>query len=173
MTNIKPRELTCCFTGHRPTKLPWGFDEKDPRCEALRERIFDVAEAFYRSGITHFICGMAQGCDMYFCEEIIKLREEHPEITLEAAIPCEAQAERWPEQERGRYFRLVSQCDNMHLIQKDYSRECMIKRNKYMVDKSSVLIAVYDGAFGGTMQTVQYAKKKLLEIVQIDPTVSL
>lgn len=169
MVISNPRGRTCCFTGHRPTKLPWGFDENDPRCAALKERIFDVAEALYTGGITHFICGMAQGCDMFFCEEIIKLRDEHPAITLEAAIPCESQAERWPERERRRYFRLLAQCDSVNLVQKEYSRECMIKRNKYMVDNSSVLIAVYDGASGGTMQTVRYAQKRLLEIVSIRP----
>lgn len=26
------RETTCCFTGHRPEKLPWREDEGDPRC---------------------------------------------------------------------------------------------------------------------------------------------
>ena len=25
------RENTCCFTGHREYKLPWGSDENDPR----------------------------------------------------------------------------------------------------------------------------------------------
>ena len=26
-----PREKTCCFTGHRSAKLPWGANENDPR----------------------------------------------------------------------------------------------------------------------------------------------
>ena len=30
---------TCCFTGHRPSKLPWGTREEDPRCVALKGRI--------------------------------------------------------------------------------------------------------------------------------------
>ena len=29
------RENTCCFTGHREYKLPWGSDENDPRCRKL------------------------------------------------------------------------------------------------------------------------------------------
>ena len=27
---------TCCFTGHRPDKLPWGSRESDPRCLTLK-----------------------------------------------------------------------------------------------------------------------------------------
>ena len=31
------REHTCCFTGHREYKLPWGSDENDPRCHKLQQ----------------------------------------------------------------------------------------------------------------------------------------
>lgn len=165
---INPQN-TCCFSGHRPNKLVWGANEDDPRCIALKERLYDAAEAVYRSGITHFICGMALGCDTYFCEAVFRLREEHPEITIEAAIPCETQARAWTERDRARYFRLVADCDLESLISREYTSDCMIKRNKYMVDNSSVLIAVFDGTFGGTMQTVNYAVKKGLEIIKISP----
>ncbi len=162
-------QTTCCFTGYRPQKLPWGFNEEDERCLALKRRIADAVEAVYHSGVRHFICGMAQGCDMFFCEAVLDLRGDLPGITLEAAIPCETQAAAWPEQWRERYFRLVSQCDVETLVQRAYTPDCMIKRNRYMVDNSSVLIAVYDGSFGGTMQTVNYALSKGLEIIQLLP----
>ena len=31
--------VSCCFTGHRPGKLPWGADENDPRCHDLKQEI--------------------------------------------------------------------------------------------------------------------------------------
>ena len=62
------RQESCCFTGHRPAKLPWGMDETDARCLRLKARIADALEAAYQSGYRHFICGMALGCDLYFCE---------------------------------------------------------------------------------------------------------
>lgn len=160
---------SCCFTGHRPGKLPWGYDEGDPRCEELRNKLFDLAESTYHSGITHFICGMALGSDLLFCEEIIRLRNWYPKITLEAAIPCETQAIRWSEQDRFRYFKLVSECDFESLLQHKYTPDCMINRNKYMVNHSCVLLAVFDGSLGGTMQTIRYAKQKGLQIIQIRP----
>lgn len=163
------RKLTCCFTGHRPSKLPWKYDEADERCVALKKKLYDIAEAVYLSGVRHFICGMALGCDLYFCEIMISLREKYPDITIEAAIPCETQAAKWRESERERYFRLIEQCDIETMVNREYTYNCMIQRNKYMVDRSSVLIAVYDGTLGGTMQTVAYAKKKELEIIQIMP----
>ena len=166
---LPTRHQSCCFTGHRPEKLPWRKDDDHPAAARLKERIFDVVEALYQSGIAHFICGMARGCDFYFAEAVLKLREEHGEITLEAAIPYEEQAAGWSEEDRNRYFRLVSQCDYETVLQTSYSADCMKKRNYYMVDHAAVLIAVYDGQFGGTMQTVNYAKRKGLEIIEMHP----
>lgn len=163
------RENTCCFSGYRASKLPWGTNEADPRCVALKIKLYDIAESLYEAGIRHFICGMANGSDMYFCEEVMKLREDKEGITVEAAIPCEEQASHWDEATRNRYFRLVSECDYETLIERRYTSDCMQKRNKYMVDNSSVLVTVYDGRFGGTMQTVNYAEKNGLQIIQIAP----
>ena len=163
------KDNTCSFTGYRPSKLPWGMNEKDVRCVALKRKLYDFAEAVYLSGIRHYICGMAMGCDMYFCEEVIRLRNRHRDITLEAALPCENQATKWPEYMRSRYFELVSQCDYETLVSRKYTSDCMLKRNRYMVNHSSVLIAVFDGVLGGTMHTINYAKKKGLEIIEIKP----
>lgn len=162
-------ENTCCFTGHRPNHLPWRDNDEDPRCLKLKEKIYDIVSALYFSGIRHFICGMALGCDTYFAEAVLKLRDEHNDVTLEAALPCENQAERWSNSQRSRYFHLVSACDYETLLQKYYTNDCMINRNKYMVDNSSVLVAVFDGSQGGTMQTVNYALKNGLEIIRILP----
>ena len=163
------RENTCCFTGHRPSKLPWKTNERDFRCVKLKNTLYEIAECVYLSGVRHFICGMAEGCDLYFAEELFRLREQHPEITVEAAIPCETQAGAWSEEERNRYFRDVAGCDQETMVNRAYTRTCMVERNRYMVDSSSVLIAVYDGTLGGTMQTIHYAKKKRLEIILVWP----
>ena len=164
---MNEREHTCAFTGHREEKLPWRGDEDDVRCAALKRCIYDAAEAVYRDGVTHFICGMATGCDMYFCEAVLELREEHPEITLEAAIPCEGQSKRWPAPLRRRYDRLVTECDYQTVISRDYTPECMMRRNRYMVDASAYLIAAYNGAGGGTRATLLYAMRQNLNIIQI------
>lgn len=162
------REHTCCFTGHRPEKLPWGYDERDPRCLALKARLDRAVEEAWEKGMRHFICGMAQGADFYFCEAALALRARRPGVTVEAAIPCEEQASRWPEADRERYFRLVEQCDYETMVQRHYDRGCMLRRNRYMVDRSAMLIAVYDGTLGGTMYTLQYAMKRKLDLVILD-----
>lgn len=162
------REQTCCFTGHRPEKLPWGFNEEDPRCDVLKGRLRRAAEQAYEEGCRHFISGMARGCDQYFAEIILELKEVHPDITLEAAIPCEAQAAGWKEHERERYFDLVARCDYETMVQRQYDKGCMQRRNRYMVDRSARLIAVYDGMLGGTMYTLNYAMNRGVETVILE-----
>ena len=81
------REKTCCFTGHRPMKLPWGMNEKDPRCLALKLELAARLEALAALGYRSFLCGMALCCDMYFAEAVLALRDRWPDVRLEAAIP--------------------------------------------------------------------------------------
>jgi len=157
----------CCFTGHREGKLPWRGMEDDSRCIALKQSIYDAVEAVYRSGRRHFICGMATGCDAYFCEAVLKLRQTYPEVTLEAAVPFERQSEGWTEAQRRRYERLIAECDYHTVVQKEYSPDCFMRRNRYMVDSSSLLIAAYNGRPGGTMSTLLYAIRNGLEVIQL------
>ena len=163
------RKKTCCFTGHRPNKLPWGEDESDPRCLRLKGSLARAVEKAYTAGCRQFISGMARGCDLYFAEAVLALREAEPDILLECARPCQAQADGWPEAERARYQAILDRCNLETLVQHSYDRFCMIRRNRYMVDRSGVLIAVYNGTpKGGTFQTLAYAMKKGLVIHTID-----
>jgi len=164
-------DRTCAFTGHRASKLPWGFREDDPRCLYLKQMIYDTAEAVYQAGVRHYICGMANGCDLYFCEAVLRLREEHPDITLEAAVPFARQAAHWPPSARERYDRLLRACDVCTVLQDAYTDDCMLRRNRYMVDRADLLIAAFSGKSGGTMSTIRYALSRGLEIIEL-PVVS-
>lgn len=157
----------CAFTGHREEKLPWHSNEDDPRCLDLKDRIADAVESVYHSGIRHFVCGMATGCDTYFCEAVIELRAVHDDITLEAAIPWEGQSGSWSEKLKKRYSRLVAECDYQTLVQKSYTPDCLMRRNRYMVDSSSVIIAASSGRPGGTMSTMLYALRRGLQIIEL------
>lgn len=67
-------------------------------------------------GVRHFICGMATGCDMFFAEAVLALRERRPDVTLEAAVPCEEQDRRWTHGLSERYDRLLAECDSRTLV---------------------------------------------------------
>ena len=161
------RQMTVCFSGYRPEKLPWGYDECDPRCAQLKQRLRRAVCAACDDGFRHFICGMANGCDLYFFDAARYLRLSHPEVTIEAAIPFSGQADRWRPELRARYDYDLRQCDYQTLVQETYTPDCMMRRNRYMVDHAARLIAVFDGQDGGTRRTVEYALRSGLEVVYV------
>ena len=81
--------------------------------------------------------------DMYAAEIVLALKEKYPQITLECAIPYERQAVRWPEALRNRYFSIAEQCDQETMLQRQYTPDCLQKRNKYMVDHADIVLTVW------------------------------
>ncbi len=164
---VRGKQSACCFTGHRPAKLPWGYNESDERCRVLKAKLCAAAESAILEGTEHFICGMAEGCDLYFCEIVLWLKRRYPYITLEAALPCPSQPERWDAATRARYRALVARCDYETMVSGQYSPGCMQRRNRYMVDHASLLIAAHDGLPGGTRSTIEYALRRGISVVDI------
>lgn len=166
MNDQMDRSVSCAFTGHRPASLPWGEAEDDPRCLALKARLDGLLEQAYKEGCRHFICGMAKGADFYFCEAVLKLRQSHPDIKLEAAVPFPGQSDHWSRADRERYQALLARCDLETLIQQFHSPTCMHRRNRYMVDHASRLIAVYNGdpKGSGTLGTIHYALQQGVKV---------
>jgi uncharacterized phage-like protein YoqJ len=159
----------CCFKGYNNFELPFGNDETDAGCIKLKKILRRVIEKEINSGYVNFICGFDLGSDTYFAEILLELKAEHPYVKLESAIPFENQAVNWSEDERERYYNLLACCDIETMLQTQYSKDCVKKRNKYMVKQSDVLITVYNGMLSSTMETVNYAKQLNKRIICIDP----
>lgn len=158
-----------CFTGHRPQKLPYGFDEENELCIRLKARLTAEIEIKIECGVDTFLCGMALGTDIWCGEIVIKLKEQFPNIRLIACIPHTGQEKSWNDDYKERYARLLDSADHSIVLYVRYVRGCMQKRNRYMVDNSAHMIAVYNGSAGGTQTTVEYAKRKGLDIIILDP----
>lgn len=159
----------CCLSGSRPKSLPWGTNEDDYRCKELKQRLtLEIEKAIIR-GYRHFISGMALGVEQYAFEILINYKKNNPEVDifLEAAIPCESQAYKWNEKQRNRYFKILENVDKETLISHRYNSLIMQQRNKYMVNKSSLLIAVTNSFKGGTINTINFAKAYGIEIILI------
>lgn len=132
----------------------------------MRDQIVALIE---NEGVTHFITGMALGVDMYAAEIVLDLKSKYPHITLESAIPCETQAIKWSVASRERYYNIAAKCDKETMLQREYTPDCMDKRNRYMVDHADDILAVWNGCPSGTGNTVRYAHKKGKTIIVINP----
>lgn len=141
----------CAFTGHRPNKIPHSDNEKSPAFLALYTIIKAAIRQAITEGFTVFRSGGAMGIDLWCAEAVVSLRREYPHIQLHFILPCETQANRWPECWRERYFDLLSKADDVTYLQAQYSSGCMLRRDRALVDEVGLVIAYYNGE--GTTQT--------------------
>ncbi len=160
----------CAFTGHRPRKFPWGYDETDARCVALKQTLAKQIAKLVDAGYTDFLSGMAEGTDTWAALAVLALKKENPALKLHCVLPCEVQADKWAASARELYFSILEQADSVVYVSREYSKDCMLKRNRYLVDHAACLLAVYNGEWrGGTAMTVRYARKMGREIIILNP----
>ncbi len=149
---------TCCVTGHRD--LP---QKEINRVKAALEREVDKAIA---DGYTCFMSGFAEGIDQFFAEIVLERRKDNPALELIAVIPYQKRLDslnkkRWT-------YEMLEACADVIVVQEEYHPSVYSRRNRYMVERSDRVIAVYDGREkGGTVRTIRFAhqlRKELREI---------
>lgn len=153
------RAHTCCFTGHRDF----------PLCqrEQVEARLVMVIEKLISEDVIYFGTGGALGFDTLAAQTVLKLREKHPTIKLILVLPCKSQTDRWREKDRVIYEEIKQRADKVVYTSVDYTRDCMFKRNRHLVDCSGVCVCYLTERTGGTAYTVNYAKEKNLRIINL------
>ena len=151
---------TVCFTGHRPEKLTQSEDE-------IRKKLGVGIERALKWKYTTFITGMAQGVDLWAADEILALRKDHPEIKLICAIPYEGYSDKWDSEWKEKYENVKNAADEVYFICHQYMRGAPVIRDKWMVDHSSLVIAVFNGGKGGTKTTIDYACSKKTRVLNV------
>lgn len=152
------KEKTCCVTGHRDIPA-----EQVGHIKKFLEQEVDRA---INEGFTCFISGFADGADLLFAEIITEKIAKNPTIKLIAAIPYRRRLDTLKKSERTK--ALIDLCTKIYIVAEEYHPSVYAKRNRYMVEHSDRVIAVYDGREkGGTVGTIRLAhrmKKELREI---------
>lgn len=151
-------ESTCCITGHR--KIP--LDKLAYVEVELRKAVM----AAVADGYTRFINGGAAGADLLFAAIVAELKEQGHSLYLEAALPY---SDRKKSKDQS-FQKMLAACDAVKVFSERYNRGCYFIRNRYMVDESSRVIAVYDGRnSGGTVFTMRYAhgKGRNIQVIKI------
>ena len=151
----------CCFTGHRPEKL--HRSEKAIRADLEHEIRKAISDGF-----SVFISGMARGIDLDAGEIVLQLRKEGFPIRLICAIPYPGFECSWSSEWQRRYNSVLSKADLVRYICPGYNRACFQKRNEWMVDHSARVIAVFNGQPSGTQNTIDYAHRQGVPVIQIE-----
>lgn len=160
MTEQEKRKYRVCFTGHRPEKL--NMQENTIK-KYLQSEILSSIQNSY----TTFISGMARGVDMWAAEIVIELKKEFPQIKLIAAVPFEDFESKWSYENQKSYNEILSKADLIRYICPNFSYSSYQIRNEWMVNHSSKVIAVWNGEKSGTKNTIDYANKCGVEVVNI------
>ena len=153
------RTMTACFTGHRTL----------PRAELpeITERLENALIALIEQGYCYFGAGGALGFDTLAAQTVLRLRERYPQIRLILVLPCRNQTRGWPQADIDIYEEIKRRADKVTYTSENYFRGCLQKRNRHLVDNSSVCICYLAKSTGGTACTVNYARRYGLQILNI------
>ena len=126
----------------------------------------------YADGYRYFYCGMAMGFDLLAAEAALSLQCELKDLQVIAVVPFRGQSDRWSKEEQAKYDAILRIVDDVVVLSEQYYNGCLLRRNDYMVNRSSRLIAYFDGnPKGGTFYTVREAKRQGLDIVNLHNSV--
>ena len=162
MTEEQKRLHRCCFSGHRPEKL-----NEDP--ETVKAWLLEKIDQAIADGYRTFICGCGMGVDLWAGRIVLQKKQQDPSLHLIAAPPWPGFAGKWSIDWHIQYSNLMRHADLVVPVSEHYHNGVFQKRNEWMVDHSNRVIAYYNGAPGGTENTIDYALSKGIEVVSNNP----
>lgn len=153
------REKTCCFTGHRDiSPLDYG---------RVKDALYKAVKNLIEEGVVYFGCGGALGFDTMAAKTVLDLKKEYPHIKLIMVYPCKNQTEFWQKRDIEIYDHIRAACDKHVYVSETYTKACMFKRNRHLVDHSRYCICYLTRAGGGTRYTVNYALEQGLQVINL------
>lgn len=150
-----------CFTGHRVLKEPYS---------SIYQKTYQTVEKLITDGYAFFCTGGARGFDALASEVIISLKEKYPNIQLILILPFQNHYEHektWTNTEIEQLETHKNKAFKVIYTQEAYGRGCYYKRDRQLVDISSVCIAYQYKNTGGTAYTTKYAVKNGLKVINI------
>ena len=156
------RSQCCAFTGHRPEKL---FGKEAFVIVELRKEIIEAIA----DGYTTFITGCSRGVDLWAADIVLELQRSNKDLHLVCAIPFPDFDDRWPVDWKKHIQLVKKKADYIQVLEQSYNPGVYQKRNEYMVDHASRIIAVCDGNPSGTQNTIDYARSQNIPVRLIKP----
>ena len=129
----------------------------------MKNEIIKLVEKNYR----YFGAGGALGFDTLAAQTVLELKTEHPDVKLILVLPCLSQTRGWSARDIEIHEEIKSKADQVVYTSQEYTRGCMHKRNRHLVDNSSICICYLTESTGGTAYTVNYAKEKGLMTINV------
>lgn len=154
---------TGMVTGHR-TIRPDHLDIVKARTEIEFRRLIQ------KQDIRWWGCGGAIGYDTLCASILFRLRAtEFPHIKVILVAPFPGYTSRWTDEQKATYEQMLPLYDKRVFVSQTGSREAYLKRDRHLVDNSSIVIAYKTRESGGTAYTVRYAEHQNIPVINIAP----
>jgi uncharacterized phage-like protein YoqJ len=149
-------------TGHRPNVLCETMTYEDGMVLLINYAI-EILPSYKP---TKIISGMALGWDQAVAQAAVALG-----IPFIAAVPFVGQEFVWKDQQKTEYTRLLSLASEVKIVSPGgYTTQKYHERDKWMVDNSDSMLALWSGVEkGGTYSTIKYAKKVQKPVFNVWP----
>ena len=134
----------CAIIGRTPMTFPWGFDEEDEVCVALKLMLMNRLTGYRSEGCTRFQISMDCGVGLYAAEIIHGLKESDGELEAVCYVPYEEQATKWTPELRDRYFNALAVCTEVVNVAYEKTVGCEFKAHLEAMKEAGTVIAVYD-----------------------------
>ena len=135
---------TCAIIGCSPMGFPWGFDEEDESCAALKLILINQISKLRGEGCTRFTVSMDCGVGLYAAEILQGLKGSEEELETICYVPYEEQATKWTPELRDRYFNALAACTEIVNVAYEKTVDCEFKAHLAAINEADTLIAVYD-----------------------------
>ena len=135
---------TCAIIGCSPMCFPWGFDEEDEGCAALKLLLMNRITRLRSEGYTRFHISMDCGVGLYAAEILHGLKEPNDALETICYVPYEEQATKWTPELRDRYFNALAECTEVVNVGFEKTVGCEFKAHLEAMKEADTVIAVYD-----------------------------
>ena len=163
---------SCALIGCSPMCFPWGFDEEDEGCAALKLFLMNRITKLRSEGCTRFAVSMDCSVGLYAAEIIQGLKESDGELEVVCYVPYEEQATKWTPELRERYFNALAASTEVINVGHEKTVGCEFKAHLEAMKEADTVIAVYDPddpRCEREAATVAVAKWQSKRIFTIDP----
>ena len=110
------------------------------------------------------------GFDLSAAEIVLSLRETYPWVRLTMVCPWNGQADKWEAADRDRWQQVLEASDKVVFICDRFEKGANFRRNSFLVDNTSLLLACYNGdPHSGTGQTIRYAHRRGIPVRILTP----
>lgn len=158
------KRVSCSFTGHRLLSA----QEKQYIIPSLKSAILYLIS----QGVKEFHCGGALGFDTLAATVVFDVTRDRSDIKLILELPYENQTAKWKDTDKRIYEFIKQKANEINIHSenpksKEQAVNCLLKRNRIMIDKAHYCVCYHKHEKGGTAYTINYAKLHDVQIINL------